>query len=103
MKVSAVPVTLQTNRNQRCFISYVKEIVYNILQLLTYLQICLFPHHYLKLQWLIRSARRSYVIVIFLPTVAYTVGLDNYMALSSQSFHRQMVANSHLSDPGLDV
>lgn len=43
------------------------------------------------------------MIVIFLPTAAHPVGLDNYMALSSQSFCRQMVANSHPSDPGLDV
>ena len=41
--------------------------------------------------------------VTFLPAAVHAVGLGNYMALSSQSFHRQMVANSHPSDPGLDV
>lgn len=43
------------------------------------------------------------MIVTFLPKAAHTVGLDNYMALRSQSFHPQMVANSHPSDPGLNV
>ena len=41
--------------------------------------------------------------VTFLPAAAHAVGLGNYMALSSQSFHHRMVANSHPSDPGLDV
>ena len=43
------------------------------------------------------------MIVTFLPTAAHAVGLGSSMALSSQSFHCQMVANSHPSDPGLDV